>query len=32
MPFTVVSPTIYVDGIPNFARLGFIAASLKDVE
>jgi hypothetical protein len=29
---TVVSPIIYIVGIPIFARLGFKATSLEDIE
>jgi hypothetical protein len=32
LPFTVVSPITSVVGISIFARLGFKATSLKDVE
>jgi hypothetical protein len=32
LTFTVFSPISFVVGIPIFARLGFKATSLKDVE
>jgi hypothetical protein len=32
IPFTVVSPIIFVVGIPIFARLGYKATILEDFE